>query len=555
MEFSKFAYDTMERSYAHTLPHGRKELWPEVAERTATNVLGAVNAPREIIHRVAQLIADRKFMPGGRYLAASGRPFHQTQNCVLMRPEDTREGWGEHSRKVVMASMTGAGLGGVYSDLRPKDTPIKKTGGVASGPCALMIGTNELGRMAKQGGHRRAALWAGLHWNHPDVFEFIALKQWDDHTKAMKAVDYNYPAQMDHTNISVILDDDFFEAFHTPGHQGALMHREDKIDLHAWATKLYWQVVRQMMENGEPGFSIDVGPNRGENLRNACTEITSHDPDDICNLGSVNMANITSIEEMREVVELGIMFLLAGTVYSHLPYPEIEKTRAKNRRLGLGLMGLHEFLLKRGEKYGPSASLEPYMYEYTRSCMYAEKWATKWGLSIPIKTRAIAPTGTIGIVAETTTGIEPIFCAAYKRRYMEKGNVWKYQYVLDPCAKRLVEQGMDPESIEDAYSINVERRLAFQAWTQQYVDHAISSTINLPAWGSVDNNEAHVESFGNTLMKYLPQLRGITAYPDGSRGGQPLNPVHYNEASKFEGEVFVEGMSVCDITGGGQCGS
>src|ERR1043166_6154257 len=132
-------------------------------------------------------------------------------------------------------------------------------------------------------------------------------------------------------------------------------------------------------------------------------------------------------------------------------------------------------------------------------------------------------TGTIGIVAETTTGTEPIFCVAYKRRYL-KGNVTHYQYVVDPTAQRLIDNGVDPETIEDAYSLaeNVERRVAFQVWLQGWVDHAISSTINLPAWGSEHNNEQRVRPFGEMLMKHLPKLRGITCYPDGARGGQPL---------------------------------
>lgn len=137
-----------------------------------------------------------------------------------------------------------------------------------------------------------------------------------------------------------------------------------------------------------------------------------------------------------------------------------------------------------------------------------------------------------------------------------KGNVWNYQYVIDPTAKRLVEMGVDPNSIEDAYTLaeDVERRVAFQAWCQKFVDHGISSTINLPHWGSEFNNEGKVEEFGNMLIKYLPNLRGITCYPDGARGGQPLTPVKYSTASKHLDEVFIESVDVCDITKGGSCG-
>lgn len=542
---SKFSTDIMQQKYAHDLPDGGKETWGDIAHRVPFHVMKAVDAPKSLVKEIEQLIADKKFMPGGRYLYASGRPFHQVQNCLLMRADDSREGWADLTYKSVMALMTGAGIGIVYSDLREKGAKIRKTGGFASGPCALMQMINEAGRGIRQGGDRRSAIWAGLHWNHPDVFEFIKLKDWPEEIRAMKAKDPLFPAPMDGTNISVILDDLFFKAY-----------ADEKHKLHELADKVYWAVVKSALKTAEPGFSVDCGVNADENLRNACTEVTSKDDSDICNLGSINMARIDSLEEMKRAVELAVTFLLAGTVYSDVPYAKVDEVRTKNRRLGLGLMGLHEWLLKRGKPYGPDAELEEYLKIYATSGEIAERIAKEWGLSAPVKTRAIAPTGTIGIVAETTTGIEPIFCVAYKRRYV-KGDVVQYQYVVDPAAQRLIDGGMDPDSIEDAYSLaeNVERRVAFQAWVQKYVDHAISSTINLPEWGSDLNNSNRIRSFGNMLMKYLPQLRGVTVYPDGARGGQPLTPVKYATAISHVGQVFLEQADVCDLTKGGSCGA
>lgn len=132
-----------------------------------------------------------------------------------------------------------------------------------------------------------------------------------------------------------------------------------------------------------------------------------------------------------------------------------------------------------------------------------------------------------------------------------------YQYVLDPTAKKLVDSGVNPDDIEDAYVLaeDIERRIKFQAWVQKYVDHGISSTLNIPSWGSECNNSTRVHAFGDMLIKYLPDLRGMTCYPDGARGGQPLTPVKYNTAAKHVGEVFVEQMDVCDLTRGGSCGA
>lgn len=468
-----------------------------------------------------------------------------TGNCALYIVDDSREGWADLLRKASMSLMTGAGVGIVYSQLREKGAPIKKTGGVASGPLALALMINEVGRNVRQGGARRAAIWGGLHWNHPDIMDWIAVKDWSPEIKALKDKDYNFPAPLDGTNISVILDDDFFRAMDDVDHED-----------HGLAKKVFWATLRSLLRTGDPAFSVDVGPNRGEHLRNACCEITSRDDSDICNLGSINMAQVTSLEEMKELVELGIAFLLAGTVYSDVPHPEINRTRTKNRRLGLGLMGIHEWLLLHGKRYAPDAELEEYLKIYATSGDYAKRYAKKWKMTVPEKTRAIAPNGTIGIKTETSMSGEPIFCVAYKRRYL-RGDVLSYQYVVDPTAKRLIESGISPDAIEDAYSLaeDVERRVSFQAFLQQYVDHAISSTINLPAWGSELNNDGRVRSFGNMLLRYLPKLRGITCYPDGARGGQPLTPVRYETAMKHLGEIFVEQADSCEIGKGGSCGA
>jgi ribonucleoside-diphosphate reductase alpha chain len=546
LSFGPFAQTTINNKYAKFPTLQDLQSWPEIAWRVASNVLSSVGAPKGLIEELAYRIAIRQILPGGRYLYAAGRSFHQVQNCLLLRAEDSREGWADIMHKSSMALMSGAGIGIEYSPVRPKGSLISRTGGEATGPTALMQMVNEAGRHIMQGGSRRSAIWAGLGWNHPDILDFIAIKNWTPEVRAAKAKDYNAPAIMDGTNISVRLDDDFFDAYHNEKHPQ-----------HRLAQDVYWKTVRQMLETSEPGFSIDVGDSAGETLRNACTEVTSFDDSDICNLGSINLARIHSLDDMRACVELATALLVAGTVYSDVPYAKVDEIRTKNRRLGLGLMGVHEWLLLHGKKYGPDSDLAQYMEIYEESTWFAHRYETKWGLSWSEKTRAIAPTGTIGIVAETTTGIEPMICAAYKRRYLN-GRSWEYQYVIETAAKNLVDNyGVDPDTIEDAYTLaeEPERRVAFQAWLQQYVDHGISSTINLPKWGSAQNNESKVQDFGNMLIKYLPKLRGITCYADGSRGGQPLTAVKYSTAMKHPGEIFVESGDICDLTKGGTCGA
>jgi ribonucleoside-diphosphate reductase alpha chain len=225
-------------------------------------------------------------------------------------------------------------------------------------------------------------------------------------------------------------------------------------------------------------------------------------------------------------------------------------------------MGVHEWLIKKGYKYEVTPELHQWLSVYKGvSDDTSRKFADTMGVSRPVANRAIAPTGSIGILAGTSTGIEPIFAVAYKRRYLKGKDRWVYQYVVDSAAQELITiYGADPNKVESAIDLadDYERRIRFQADVQDYVDMSISSTINLPAWGSKLNNEDTVDKFANTLAKYAHRLRGFTCYPDGARGGQPLTSVPYSEAVEKLGEEFeehIESHDICDISGtGGSCG-
>jgi ribonucleoside-diphosphate reductase alpha chain len=188
----------------------------------------------------------------------------------------------------------------------------------------------------------------------------------------------------------------------------------------------------------------------------------------------------------------------------------------------------------------------------------ANEHCDRFFISRPVAYRAIAPTGSIGILAGTTTGIEPLFAVAYKRRFLTEGTKWKYQYVIDGTAQELIQRyGVNPNNIQSALDLssNYEQRIKFQADVQDYVDMSISSTINLPSWGSKGNSESDVGRFTDTLAKYAPRLRGFTCYPDGSRGGQPLTAVPYEEAVSHKDTVYDEIVDICDLTKGGICGA
>jgi ribonucleoside-diphosphate reductase alpha chain len=288
-----------------------------------------------------------------------------------------------------------------------------------------------------------------------------------------------------------------------------------------------------------------------ESLRNACTEVVSEDDSDKCNLGTVWMNRCTDKREFADVIKYSVLFLLCGSVYSDLPTKKVDEIGKKNNRIGLGLGGMHEWLMVRGHKYHCVPELHKWLATYERESDEAAYIGAKLlNVAIPKGVRAIAPNGTIGILAETTTGVEPLFCKAYKRRYLKDGK-WMYQYVVDGAVKRLLEMGVKVEDIQDSYDVSFKERVKFQADVQQYVDMAISSTCNLPQWGSDKNNDDTLEANAMTLLKYAKRLRGFTAYPDGCRDGQPLTRVNLVEALANEGTVFEEQERECT---NGVCG-
>jgi ribonucleoside-diphosphate reductase alpha chain len=543
---SKFSEDIFKQKYAHE----GCETWAKLAHTLAHDVIPHA----EIADEVALRIADLKFIPGGRYLYYAGRPNKFFNNCyILISQEDTREDWADLSYKAQACLMTGGGIGNDYSVYRPSGSLIRRTGGVASGPIAAMEMINEIGRHVMQGGSRRSAIYASLRWDHADAEEFLGVKDWDNEFVApgvthgsLKKANFNHRAPLDMTNISLNYNTDW------------LLEQWDN-DKRGDVDLTFAKNCEMALRNGEPGFSFNFFDKEKETGRNACTEVTSADDCDVCNLGSINMARIETIEEFAQVVELGTTFLLYGTLKAQLPLAKIERVREKNRRLGLGIMGVHEWLLKRGYRYEMVEELHRWLAVYRGvSDRVARDLAGALSISVPVAVRAVAPTGTIGILAGTTTGIEPIFATAFKRTYVKNGDEHHYQFVIDSAAQNLIEQGIDPDSIESALDLakDPERRIKFQAGVQEYVDQGISSTINLPAWGSEHNNPDTVLPFARMLARHAHRLRGFTCYPDGARGGQPLEAVSYHGVKDKVGTEFkVETVDVCDISGkGGTCG-
>lgn len=547
---SQWSEDIFNQKYAHE----GCETWAELAQTLVTDVCGS-HMSADDKDTLIQHITNLKFLPGGRYLYYAGRQRKFFNNCYLLRAEeDTREDWAELSKKAELCLMTGGGIGVDYSRYRASGSVLSGTGGIASGPIPKALMINEIGRHVMQGGSRRSAIYGSLNWQHEDAPQFLTVKNWHEMkvpgtTKTLwdvRNVDFNFPAPLDMTNISINYDTKWLNQFWETG------------DLDT----LFLENCRQALSTGEPGFSFNFFDKEDETLRNACCEVTSADDSDVCNLGSLNLGRIDSVSELSEVVELATKFLLCGTLRAQLPYHRISEIREKNRRLGLGIMGLHEWLIKKGYKYEVTTELHQWLSTYRGvSDSVSRDFSDDLSISRPVANRAIAPTGTIGILAGTSTGIEPIFASAYKRRFLKDGKNWRYQYVVEQIAREFSDlYGTDPDELDCALSLATEpeRRIKLQAEVQAYVDMAISSTINLPAFNTKHNNPDKVKEFAITLAKYAHRLRGFTCFPDGSRGGQPLSQVPYKEAVDKLGKDFeehVEAADICSITGhGGTCG-
>ena len=534
MEFrTEFGRTTYKEKYASN-PY---ETWDDKAHAVVNSVCGTYDGKKNNImskseqDQLVRYISEFKFMPGGRYLWYAARLARYYNNCYLLKlEEDSREEWAGVTQRAMSCLMTGGGIGVDVSVARPSGRPLRRTGGVASGPLPLLFTLNEVGRNVMQGGSRRSALYGSLNWGHEDAMSLLHAKNWHDMEVGgttlaeLKKQDFNFPAPLDMMNVSLNYDDAWLNG------QG----RE--------SDPLFLENVKQAMMTGEPGFSFNFGEKQNETLRNACCEITSSDDSDVCNLGSVNLANIENIEEFKDVVGLGAKFLVCGLIRAQLPYEKVEEVRQKNSRIGLGLMGMHEWLLKRGYNYSFVPELEQWMKVYEReSKRSADEHCDRLFLNRPKGYRAIAPTGSISILAGCGgSGVEPIYAVSYRRRYLQDGTKWKYQFVVDSSAEVLIKEGIDPDKIETAVDLAAEpeRRIKFQHSLQKYVDHAISSTLNLPAWGSELNNEDKIPEFARVISKYAPGLRGLTVYPDGSRGGQPITAVPYKEAHAKRGVVF-----------------
>lgn len=574
-----FAFDTFIDRYAiHD-----KETFYEACERVSSYIASAEEGTKreKFSEKFLDILSTNRFVPGGRIWRGSARPRGQLLNCFVVPAEDSREGWGKALSDVTIISGTGGGVGLNFSKIRPRGTKIRGTGGEATGSVSLMKCINAVCNELREGGGRRSALMFCLNWNHPDIPEFLQVK-----------LDQN---ELNNANISICVDKEFFKLLEE---DGEIVYKWQGMETGTTmrAKDLWDKIVQNSWESGDPGV-LNIGYANDMNTIDYITDMSSTNPCgeiwlseyDCCCLGAINLSIHVENGKMNwdaldETIALGVRFLDNVLDQNHYPLPEIQATCQNHRRIGLGVMGLHDMLLKMGYKYSSDegrdfvdklmATIKKTAY-HTSIDLAIEKGPfhgcdpdkhIKSGFarsSLPksIKRRiaqygirncailCIAPTGTTSLVAGTSSGIEPIFSLIHKRNFNKHKDTHNDQaklasstVVIHPLYREFLADGVSADHFESSYDIMPEDHLAMQVVCQKHVDNAISKTINLP-------EAFDIKALSDNMIKNISTLKGITIYRDGSKGKSPLEPMPKEEAINYIDQANAE-ASVNDCPNG-----
>lgn len=558
-----------------------EEPWADACKRVAWHIADAEQGQDRVKYFTAfrEALMDNLFMPGGRIWYGSGRPRGQLLNCFVIPTGDSREAWGKTLYDTVVIAGTGGGIGMNCSPVRYRGADIKGTGGKATGAVSLMTGVDAVGEIIGSGGGRRIALMLCLAISHPDIVEFLD-----------KKLDLN---QLNNANVSVVFDEDpeqFFALVRAKADFPLVFQGKQVGSIPAY--DLWMRIVRNALKGGEPGLLNMYLANKMSNIgyleklisTNPCGEIAmgAHE---CCCLGHLVLPRFVvggkfDWDKFRETVHLGVRFLDNVLTVNSYPLPEIQAKCAAYRRIGLGVMGLHHMLIELGFRYNSVEGLEfvDQLMKFLKNESYEasinlaiEKGAytgfdaAKYlksgfvkGLKPSIRKRieehgirncalnTIAPTGTVSMICETSSGVEPIFAMAYERRYRKDDEI-KMEVVADPLFKKYVAEGRSTKNFQNAYDLTIREHLEMQRTCQKHVDNAISKTISLPPGTTA-------EELSELYMEFLPDLKGITVYPVGSRENQPLTPLSGDVAEQMVFDAIGEAAGndacrsgVCDV--------
>lgn len=560
LNLTKNAKKVLEARYLKRNKEGDRVEDPEgMFDRVATNIAQAnkkydedVEEDREDFY---ELMTNLDFLPNSPTLMNANNDLQQLSACFVLPVEDSMEGIFDSLKNSALIHKSGGGTGFSFSRLRPKNDIVKTTGGVASGPLSFMKIFDKATDIVKQGGKRRGANMGVLRVDHPDIMDFITAKENED--------------ALNNFNISVAVTDDFMEAVENDEFYDLINPHSGEVTSKLNARDVFEKIVHMSHRNGEPGiiFLDEINrhnptPNVGEiESTNPCGEQPLL-PFEACNLGSINLSNMTKkvnsnykidYKKLEDTVRKAVRFLDNVIDMNKYPLEKIKEMVHGNRKIGLGVMGWSDLLIRLRIPYNSveaiklAEDLMAFIEEVSKdeSANIAKRRGSFPNIEGSIydkpmrnaTTTTIAPTGTISIIAGVSSGIEPLFAINYERHILDdvliethpifeeiaKERGFYSEELMEKVAKTNSIQDMDeiPEDVKrifvTAHDIEPEWHIKMQAAFQKSVDNAVSKTVNF-------HNSATVEDVKKVYeMAYDLDCKGVTIYRDGSRSEQVLS--------------------------------
>ncbi|MGC8977050.1 MAG: adenosylcobalamin-dependent ribonucleoside-diphosphate reductase [Candidatus Ratteibacteria bacterium] len=514
-----------------------------------------------------KIMANLEFLPNSPTLMNAGTSLGQLSACFVLPVDDSIDGIFTTLKNMALIHKSGGGTGFSFSNLRPKGDIVGSTKGVASGPVSFMEIYDKATEIVKQGGKRRGANMGILSYNHPDIYEFIISKR--------KNILTNF-------NISVSVSDEFMEKVLKKEKYPLINPRNNEKVRDVYANEVFDLICESAWEIGDPGIiyideieRCNPTPKIGKiESTNPCGEQPLL-PYESCNLGSINLTKIIengkiNWEKLERIIEISVRFLDDVIDVNNYPIPEIERITKANRKIGLGIMGWADLLLELKIPYGSQESfilaeelmkfINEKAFEYSvllgrekgsfpnfeKSIYYGKIDALRNATRT-----TIAPTGSISIIANCSSGIEPIFGVAFIRNILEGTKFLEINPVFEKIAKEegflsssVLKEIIKTGSLKNVNGVPEEYKKIFltaldippifhlkmQSIFQKYTDNAVSKTVNLPF-------EATIEDVKEIFINgWKLKCKGITVFRYGSKEKQVLS---YGESIKEEIDYLV----------------
>ncbi len=578
IELTQNALIVLEKRYLKKDSQGQTIETPEeMFRRVAKHIASAELIYNQKAHvaeweeKFYRLMTSLEFLPNSPTLMNAGRELGQLSACFVIPVDDSMESIFDAVKYTALIHKSGGGTGFSFSRIRPTKDRVGSTGGVASGPVSFMRAFDTATDVIKQGGMRRGANMAILNIDHPDILDFIAAKE--------------DPRALTNFNLSVAVTNDFLDAAEKGKEYNLVNPRTKEVAGKLNAREVFRKITETAWRTGDPGIILIDNINKNNptpklgkiESTNPCGEQPLL-PFESCNLASINLSKMVENEDgepeieynkLSQTVKLGVRFLDNVIDVNKFPLPQIEKMTKATRKIGLGVMGFADMLLRLRIPYNSDKALEVaenimrfISEEATKeSVRLGEErglfpafkdsiYDTNNGLRPRNASRTtIAPTGTLSIIAGCSSGIEPLFALSYTRHILDGQQLIEVNPYFEETARKegfysaeLMEQLAEGKKLQDvenipdwvkdvfvtAHDITPEWHVRMQAAFQKSTDSAVSKTVNLP-------HEATTEDIAEVyILAYKLGLKGITIYRDRSRESQVLTISHAEEEKVSE---------------------